>query len=143
VAATSGVVPGFAWSDEFLVGVAEIDAQHRRLIEMISRFYEALAEKKPAKRALGELLRGLVDYTHHHFSTEQRLMARFEFPLSRAHHEQHDVFVRKVTDMADRFSQGQLVLSIEATVFLREWLTSHILGSDKQLGRHLTSRGVH
>jgi hemerythrin len=141
--ARSGAAPSFAWSDEFVVGVAEMDEQHHRLIDMIGRFYDALTEKKPAKQALDELLRGLVDYTRYHFSTEERLMASSQFPLSQAHHEQHDEFVRKVTDMADRLSQGGLVLSIEATFFLREWLTSHILSSDKQLGRHLTSRGVH
>jgi hemerythrin-like metal-binding protein len=130
------------WSDDFLVGVAEIDEQHRRLFDMIGRFYEALSAKAPARQALGELLRGLAEYTQYHFSTEERLMARFEFPRAQAHHEQHDDFVRRVTDMADRFSQGHLLLSLEATAFLRDWLTSHILGNDKQLGRYLTSRGV-
>lgn len=131
----------FAWSDELLVGVAAIDDQHRRLVEMVGAFYGALAEKKPAKDALGELLDGLVEYTRYHFETEERLMARSGFPDSPAHREQHAVFTRRVGDLVDRFSRGQLVLSIEATTFLREWLTDHILVRDKELGRHLVSRG--
>ena len=132
----------FAWRDEFLVGVAAIDAQHRRLIDMIGAFYTALTERRPAKQALGELLEGLVEYTRYHFATEERLMAASGFPASPAHCEQHAAFVRTVGDLGDRFSRGELVLSIEATTFLREWLTDHILASDKELGRHLVSRGL-
>jgi hemerythrin len=132
----------FVWSDEFLVGVPEIDGQHRRLVDMISAFYAALTDKRPAKQALGELLRGLVDYTGYHFATEERLMELSRFPSSEAHRERHADFVRRAGDMMDRFSRGQLVLSIEATAFLREWLTEHILVSDKELGRHLVSRGL-
>jgi hemerythrin len=139
---TSRPGASFAWSDDFLVGVPVIDEQHRRLVDLIAGFYAALAEKRPAKRALGELLAGLVDYTRYHFETEERLMADSQFPPSSAHREQHAQFVQKVADLVDRFTRGQLVLSIEATSFLRDWLTNHILVSDKQLGRHLSLRGM-
>ena len=132
----------FAWSDRFLVGVSEIDGQHRRLIEMVSAFYAALDGRRPAKQALGELLKGLVEYTRYHFATEERLMALARFPDSQEHRAQHADFTRRVGDLMDRFSRGRLVLSIEATTFLREWLTDHILVSDKALGLHLVSHGL-
>jgi hemerythrin len=141
-ASKTGAVTRFEWDSGFLVGVREIDEQHRRLVEMVAHFYDALAERHPARQALAELLKGLVDYTGYHFSTEERLMAAWQFPQSAAHRAQHAAFVQRVTDIVDRFSHGGLVLSIEATGFLREWLTGHILGSDKELGRHLQSKGV-
>ncbi len=130
------------WRDEFSVGVAEIDSQHRRLIELIATFYDSLGEKKQAKDAVGELLSGLLDYTRYHFSTEEGLMARTGFPASLQHQAQHATFVAKVKDMSERFSRDRLVLSVEATSFIRDWLTDHILRTDKQLGRHLTSHGI-
>jgi hemerythrin-like metal-binding protein len=141
-AATSPARATFEWCDDFLVGVAEIDEQHRRLIEMIGSFYEALREKKPASEALAALLDGLVEYTRYHFATEERLMARSGFPASKDHREQHARFVRTVGDLVARVSSGQLVLSLEATSFLREWLVNHILKSDKALGRHLVAHGT-
>jgi hemerythrin len=132
----------FAWREEYRVGVSEIDAQHRRLIELIATFYQGLAARESAHAALHSLLSGLLDYTRYHFATEERLMEKSAFPLSRSHREQHAAFVAKIVDMVDRHTGGGLVLSIEATVFLREWLTDHILSIDKRLGRHLTSHGV-
>ena len=133
----------FVWRDEYEVGVREIDEQHRRLIDMIANFYDALTAQDQAKQALGDLLAGLLEYTRYHFSTEEQLMERTAFPLSRSHRDQHAAFVAKIADMADRYSRGRLVLSIEATAFVREWLSGHILVLDRQLGRHLTLRGVH
>jgi hemerythrin len=135
-------LPTFVWTDEMSVGVAAIDEQHRRLIDMIAAFYAAIAEKTPAREALAQLLRGLVGYTHYHFTTEERLMERSGFPAASAHREQHAAFASKVGDMSERVARGQLVLSIEATLYLREWLTQHILMSDKQLGRHLGQHDV-
>jgi len=130
-----------AWSDEFGVGVARIDEQHQRLFSLIDAFYQALG-KGDAKSGLGALLAGLLDYTQYHFSTEEALMRRWAYPSLAAHEEQHQAFVAKVKDMADRFSAGQLVLSLEATGFIRSWLSSHILVTDKELGRFLASQGV-
>ncbi|HVO10698.1 MAG TPA: bacteriohemerythrin [Vicinamibacteria bacterium] len=132
---------GFAWTDDFLVGIAEIDEQHRGLVDMINGFYAALTGDAPHREALGALLRGLVDYTKYHFATEERLMQEAKLPLTRPHLKQHQEFVQKVGEMADRFSHGGLVLSVEATSYLRDWLQGHILGTDKHLGRELQRRG--
>jgi hypothetical protein len=44
--------------------------------------------------------------------------------------------------MAQRFSEGGLVLSLEATGFIRSWLSSHVPVTDKDLGRFLASLDV-
>jgi len=128
------------WSDDFLVGVPEIDEQHRRLLELLAEFYEKLAEAEHGSEALGALVCGLLDYTRYHFTTEERLMRQSGFPESVQHREQHASFVARAADMADRFTRGRLVLSLEATGFLRDWLFNHILVTDKALGRHILSR---
>lgn len=139
---TTRTLTTVTWRDEFSVGVQAIDEQHRRLIDTLGRFYEVLGQGMHTKEALGELLASLLDYTRYHFSTEEELMERTGFLGGRAHKDQHAAFVAKVTDMADRFSRDRLVLSIEATAFIRDWLFGHILVTDKALGRHLTSHGL-
>jgi len=131
----------FPWKDEFSVGVKEIDDQHRQLIDMINAFYEALF-KGEAKGGLAELLRGLLEYTRYHFSTEEELMQGSAYPGLEEQRGEHALFVAKVSDMSERFAHGELVLSLEATGFLREWLSSHILGTDMKLGKYLVERGV-
>jgi hemerythrin len=131
----------FPWKDEFSVGVKEIDDQHRRLIDLINGFYDALSQGQ-ARSGLGELLRGMLEYTRYHFSTEEELMRGQDYPALEAHSREHGLFVIRVSDMAERFERGELVLSLEATGFLRDWLSGHILGTDKTLGRYLVSRGA-
>jgi hemerythrin len=48
-----------------------------------------------------------------------------------------------VQDITDRFVSGHMVLSLEITGFLRDWVSQHILGMDKEMGRFLTARGAH
>lgn len=127
------------WRDEYAVGVPEIDEQHRKLIDMISGFYGAIGSGEQARAALGQLLGSLLDYTRYHFSTEERLMTA-SYPAARSHQEEHDGFVAKVNDMSERFHGGRLVLSIEATSFIRDWLIDHIMKADKELAAHLTRR---
>ncbi len=131
-----------AWREEFRVGVTTIDEQHRRLVDMLGGFYGALAATGQSKAALGVLLGGLVEYTRYHFTTEEQLMEQTRFPALRAHRQQHAGFVQKVSEMAERHARNGVVLSIEATSFLREWLFNHILVTDRELGRYLVSRGI-
>lgn len=69
-------------------------------------------------------------------------MRQAGFPESEAHRSQHAAFVARVTEMADRLSSGRLLLSIETTSFLRDWLLHHILETDRELARHLIAGGA-
>jgi hemerythrin len=131
----------FTWDDDFLTGTAEIDEQHRRLIALIDEFYKALGRTEP-RAAIERLLRGLLEYTNYHFSTEERYMRQVQYPDLQAHLAQHEAFADKMQDVAERFFKGDLVLSLEITQFLRDWLSGHILGVDKRLGQFLASRGT-
>ncbi len=130
----------FDWQDSFAVGVAEIDEQHRRLIAAINDFYTALHYER-SQEALAKLLKFLIDYIAMHFKTEEALMARHGYPGLAAHKEQHLAFTARVSQMAERYVSGKLLLSIEVTRFLRQWLSEHILHTDKELGLFLTAHG--
>jgi hemerythrin len=132
----------FDWNDNFVTGTGDIDEQHRRLVTLIDEFYDALGKTEPDK-GIGRLLRGLLDYTQYHFSTEERYMRLYAYPLREMHVAQHNAFVEKIQDIDRRFSNGELVLSFAITGYLREWLTKHILVVDKELGRFLASRQAH
>lgn len=132
----------FVWDDSLSVGVAEIDEQHRRLVELLNEFYQGLATQQSGE-ALSELLTGMARYTQYHFALEERLMARHAYPGLERQRAEHELFVQRTFDMVQRQARGRMVLSLEATGFLRNWLKDHICGSDKALGRFLNERGVH
>jgi hemerythrin len=128
----------FIWNDDFLTGTSEIDEQHRRLVALIDEFYGELRKAEPHE-SLERLLRGLVDYTRYHFATEEGYMRRAGYPRLKEHVAQHAAFVEKIEDVVNRLVKGELVLSLEVTAYLREWLSHHILGVDKELGRFLAA----
>jgi hemerythrin len=128
------------WDDSFSVNVLEIDLQHRKLIDMINAFYEHVG--KDSDQVLKTLLDSLVEYTHYHFSTEEKYFEKFAYPDAESHREMHKKFVEKVFDVRNRLNNGQLVISFEITTFLKDWLTHHIKQSDKAYSKFFNDHGL-
>ncbi|PKM35580.1 MAG: hemerythrin, partial [Gammaproteobacteria bacterium HGW-Gammaproteobacteria-10] len=53
------------WNDSLKLGIANVDDQHRRLLELINRLDEAVALGH-APDTITELLDDLIDYTRYH-----------------------------------------------------------------------------
>lgn len=130
------------WSDDFSVNIKEIDNQHRQLIELINQLQRAMREGKGAN-VLNDILQRLIDYTDYHFSTEERLMEAYNYPGFVNHRAQHQALTRKVQEFQRQYRQNPTGLSVQLLNFLKEWLTEHILKSDKQYTRHLNKEGVY
>ena len=63
----------FNWEDRFSVGIAEIDMQHQKLVQMLNELYDAMKAGK-GNDVLGKVLNGMIQYTASHFATEERYM---------------------------------------------------------------------
>ena len=130
-----------SWSDAMCVGVREIDHQHQTLVKMANEFHDAILAGA-SHEALGRLLNGLISYTATHFATEERYFKQTSYPGAAAHIREHQALVAKVSDMKARFESGRMLLTIEVTKVLRDWLTHHIMEVDKQYSAHLNLAGV-
>ena len=128
------------WDDSFSVNVLEIDLQHQKLIGMINEFYEHVG--KDAGQAFRTLLDSLIEYTQYHFSTEELYFKKFSYPAAGGHTDQHKEFTEKVFDVRNRLSQGKLVISLEITSYLKDWLTHHIKQTDKAYSKYFNEHGL-
>ena len=131
----------FEWSDDYSVKVASIDTQHKKLVGMLNALHDGMTSGSGSER-LGELLEGLVAYTVQHFAYEEQLFATHQYPLGRAHTEEHQRLVTQVADFKQKFESGQANINMQLMKFLKDWLIKHILGSDKAYSAHLVERGV-
>lgn len=129
------------WGPEFLVNVAEIDEQHNRLFSLINRF-NASSRSRASKEAVGDLMRGLIDYAQFHFATEERLMQAHAYPRAAEHTDKHRDFAKKVVHLYERHARGDPEVALEVVQFLKSWLVGHVLQEDKWLGSFLAGRGV-
>jgi len=136
-------MPLLSWNDNLSVGVATIDADHKKLVSIINELFDAMRAGR-GQDALGKILDSLVSYTKTHFAREENFFAQTGYPDSTAHKKLHDDLTRQVLEVQRKYKQGETgILSVEVMNFLKDWLLTHIKGEDKKYGPHLISKGIH
>jgi PAS domain S-box-containing protein/hemerythrin-like metal-binding protein len=134
------VLESVVWDDAYSVGVAAMDAQHKKLVGMINRLAECHAARSSGRSdAFHEVLSQMCDYTQVHFESEEDYLQRIGYPQLADHKVEHDAFVGKMTAFSMAATDG---VQDEAAVhrYLKGWLLSHILESDMQYRAFVQSR---
>ena len=130
-----------AWNDNFSVDVKEIDNQHKHLIGLINEVYKGMMSDH-GKTQTGNALERLVDYTRSHFGYEEKLFKKHGYPETKEHLEKHKKLVDQVVDFQREFLEGESSVDNDLLIFLKDWLTQHILGTDKKYSKFLNDCGV-
>ena len=129
------------WSNDLGTKINSIDEQHKKLISLINGLHEAM--KIGAGRAVtGQVIDELLNYTITHFSNEERLMTAHGYPGYAGHKKEHDEFTQKVKKLDEDYKAGKLAITIEIMRFLKDWLTTHIKGTDQKYSPFLLGKGV-
>jgi hemerythrin len=129
------------WSESLSVKITSIDLQHKKLFDLINSFYDSISQGS-GKEKMTEVIKGLKDYTVIHFSNEEKYMKNLNYPGYLTHKAEHDKFVATIKDYEDRYKAGKLILSLEVTNFIKTWITSHIMGTDKKYVDFFLKNGV-
>ena len=126
----------FDWHPELETGFPEVDEQHRSLVGLVNEFYDALHTGQ-AKEMVGEVLSRLAEYVGYHFACEEKLMMEHSYPGYPYHKREHIVLTSEVVKLLNEFHKSDQAISIKVGFFLRDWLTNHILKTDKMMGEYL------
>jgi len=129
------------WTEAFSVNIAEIDKQHQCLIELVNQLHEAMKTGK-GNDVIGLVLSDLLSYTTFHFGTEEKYFQQYEYPESFRHKMEHDQLRRQAKKLHSDYSEGKITITIEVLNFLKDWLNTHILQSDKKYAPFLNSKGL-
>jgi hemerythrin-like metal-binding protein len=125
------------WSQDLETGIAEIDFQHRNLVDTFNRAGAELGDDSNEvvwERFTYELL----SYALYHFSTEEKLATQHAYDQeneeeAQAHQAQHRYYTKQLTAIREQLRLGVLVEKARFLDFLRNWLIEHILHTDQQL----------
>jgi hemerythrin len=130
------------WSDALSVGIQEIDEQHKILINLINRLFDETVVHQSSSKVIEEVLDELVEYTVVHFAVEESLFRIFDYPGIDAHMSLHVDLKSQVLALQKKVKEGNTVVNSDLLMFLKKWLTNHILQEDKQYAPFLIKQGV-
>jgi hemerythrin-like metal-binding protein len=123
------------WTKEFETGFPELDAQHRKLFELVEHMTELIDAPVIDVQAGLKLIAFLEEYARSHFECEERCMVEAQCPSRGINQEAHVLFLEGVQrfkrDFAGRGDKRELLTILQAS--LRAWLRNHILKIDTKL----------
>jgi len=124
----------YQWSDEYTLGVEEIDKQHRRLIELADQVYQVLNDpwRLDKYNQILEVLGELKDYTIYHFKAEEEYMVKIGYKKRFSHAIEHNAFVEKLNavDLKEVDNAQEQYLR-ELLNFITDWIVTHIMKTDR------------
>ncbi len=123
-----------SWRDEYSVGDEVIDKHHRQLIRYIQLLEDPKIRSRSGDDFMTMLVEGLAEYADYHFAAEEAMMAKAGYPQLQAHRSEHADFAKDMVLFRETFGQGSPRLEKALLGYLRDWLLSHILTSDKAFG---------
>lgn len=129
------------WTDKLSVDVSKIDNEHKQLVAMINQLFTAMQEGK-SQEIVRPILENMVSYAKGHFATEEKYFEQLGYPQAEDHIAEHKDFIASVNQFIRDYKAGKVALSTEILKFLKDWLSKHILGSDKQYSAFFNAKGV-
>ncbi|MHA1584603.1 MAG: bacteriohemerythrin [Promethearchaeota archaeon] len=129
------------WENKFSVGVDLFDEQHKRLILIITQLLEFTKENE-FSTSLENILKNLTDYSIYHFSSEEILMQKYDFPGFEAHKAEHQKFIARLGEFNKDFHENKMNLSLKIYIFLKDWLKGHIEGVDKEYTKFFQKHNI-
>jgi len=125
----------FPWNSNFNTGIALIDEQHKKLVEILNKLAAHLAMRS-SPVTLNEVFVELTDYADYHFKSEEEIWkAHFKNDDWYIQHDKtHESFITKVSRIKLEGEEKTVDAAIyEVISFLSQWLAYHILDGDKRM----------
>lgn len=128
------------WSNDFALGIGEIDEQHKALVGMINALDASTHEEYSAEN-MRRLLDELNAYVKDHFGFEERLMAGggCSPELVTRHCGEHAYFRSVLRDLTADFDNGRTSITVPLIEYLVHWLLHHIVVVDRAMAHQLNA----
>lgn len=119
------------WDESYSVGNALLDSDHHILLNLLNQLDDAI-DTGQSRDVVGSVINVLTEYVEHHFQREEAMLTEAGYPDCEHHFVEHRTLEGRFREIRSRWASGdRQVLGEEVMEFLKNWLTSHILVSDK------------
>lgn len=129
------------WTENYSVGVALFDEQHKSLVDMLNRMIKD-PTVTTGSETVSDVLTEMTQYALNHFRSEENLMTEHGYPHLDQHRQQHRRFEDKVVTLCSAI--GERVENVPQVLleYLQAWLTQHILCEDMEYKAFFQDKGV-
>jgi hemerythrin len=128
------------WRDEFRIGIASVDHEHERLIELINRLHANLSGAR-SKAVVADFLGEVYTKISAHFALEEKVMRDLDYDRYDEHKADHEELLDEIRDIMDAYEADQYFDYDEVLAEqLEAWFTVHFKTKDGRLHKFLAGR---
>jgi hemerythrin len=120
------------WTEEFRLGIDQVDAEHKALIELINGLYDVMqvgADYVQIVEILGEIYSQIAV----HFAHEEDLMRESGYTRYEEHREDHETLLDDLREIMDEVEADGSFDEIELSSDLNRWFVDHFRTHDAKL----------
>ncbi len=125
------------WRDEFSVGVAAVDHEHREMIALINELDGAMQDdtsQASVVQALGEIYARISA----HFALEEKIMRDARYTYFAEHKQDHEQLLDELLDVVDSVDEKGRYDRADLSRSLERWFSDHFRTHDAKLHRELS-----
>jgi hemerythrin len=129
------------WTKEqFATNVSQHDQEHQIIFDMVNKLHEVAGGSD--RSAVGKHLDALIAYVAEHFGAEEANMIKCDYADYKQHKVEHDKLVQTCVDLQKQFHAGNAEITHDTTVFVADWLVSHIPSIDRRYTPVMNGAGI-
>jgi hemerythrin len=124
------------------VGVLEIDAQHKELVDRLNALM-SMGHDAASKEETQKTLDLLEEYIVKHFADEEELQRKNKYPEYESHKKMHELYIGEFQKLKKEFADNghSIKFTMDLNNSLINWIVKHIKSADVELGRFLKNNG--
>jgi len=125
--------PLLDWDDKFLIGIDQLDFEHKDLLDRLNSLHAALVEHTDVEQ-INQCVGGIYARLEIHFALEERVMREGDYPEYDQHKALHAELLNDFADLMHELESNPAQEYSEVVKGkLRNWLIDHIMQNDKKM----------
>jgi len=124
------------WREEYSVGVASVDHEHKEMINLINTVYDNLSSNAP-KEQIEDFLGEIYTKISAHFALEEKIMKVKGYDEYEEHKQDHERLLDEIRDIMDFYQTDGYFSDKDLADQLERWFSEHFRTRDARLHKHL------
>ena len=125
------------WRSDFETGIADVDHEHRELIELINKLHEQLVGEETSE-VITDFLGEVFAQVSAHFALEESMMRKHNYDQYDDHKTHHEKLLDDIRDIMDDHEAGDYTTYGESlSAVIHNWFVDHFQTRDARLHKML------